>query len=88
MHSDAAVVGLQAMHVLNGEWSWFLWGAGYQASIDAIFVAAGFAITGSSALTLMLVPLIGYLILVGLAFDVLRRAVSGRGGRACSRACR
>jgi hypothetical protein len=79
VHSDAAIVGLQAMHVLNGEWSWFLWGAGYQASIDAIFVAAGFAITGPSALTLMLVPLIGYLILVGLAFDVLRRRV-GHGG--------
>jgi hypothetical protein len=79
VHSDAAIVGLQAMHVLNGEWSWFLWGAGYQASIDAIFVAAGFAITGPSALTLMLVPLIGYLILVGLAFDVLRPRV-GHGG--------
>jgi hypothetical protein len=79
VHSDAAIVGLQAMHVLNGEWSWFLWGAGYQASIDAILVAVGFAITGPSALTLMLVPLIGYLILMGLAFDVLRRSV-GHGG--------
>ena len=79
--SDAAVVGLQAMHILHGEWSWFLWGAGYQASLDAALVAAGFAITGPSALTLMVVPLIGYLILVGLTYDVLRRAV-GRGGAA------
>lgn len=79
--SDAAVVGLQAMHILRGEWSWFLWGAGYQASFDALLVAAGFAVTGPSALTLMVVPLIGHLILVGLAYDVLRRAV-GRGGAA------
>jgi hypothetical protein len=75
VHSDAAIVGLQAMHVLNGEWSWFLWGAGYQASIDAILVAAGFAITGPSALTLMLVPLTGHLVLVGLVLDLLRRSV-------------
>ena len=56
VNSDAAVVGLQAMHILRGEWSWFLWGAGYQASFDAALVAAAFAITGPSALTLMAVP--------------------------------
>ena len=50
MNSDAAVVGLQAMHILHGEWSWFLWGAGYQASFDAVLVAAAFAVTGPSAL--------------------------------------
>jgi hypothetical protein len=75
VNSDAAVVGLQALHILRGEWSWFLWGAGYQASFDALLVAAGFAVTGASALTLMVVPLVGHLILVALAFDVLRRAV-------------
>ena len=81
MNSDAAVVGLQAMHILHGEWSWFLWGAGYQASFDAALVAAAFAVTGPSALTLMAVPLIGHLILVGLVYDVLRRVV-GRGSAA------
>jgi hypothetical protein len=83
VNSDAAVVGLQAMHILRGEGSWFLWGAGYQASFDAVLVAAGFAITGPSALTLMLVPLIGHLVLVGLAYDAVRRALGpavGRGG--------
>ena len=82
VNSDAAVVGLQAMHILRGEWSWFLWGAGYQASFDAVLVAAGFAITGPSALTLMAVPLIGHLILVGLAYDAVRRAVGPAVGRA------
>jgi hypothetical protein len=79
VNSDAAVVGLQAVHVLRGEWSWFLWGAGYQASFDAALVALGFAVTGPSALTLMAVPLLGHLVLLGLTYDVLRRAV-GRGG--------
>lgn len=80
VNSDAAIVGSQAMHILHGEWSWFLWGAGYQASFDAALIAAAFAITGPSALTLMVVPLVGHLILVGLAYDVLRRVVGG--GRA------
>src|SRR4051794_32382730 len=75
VNSDAAVVGLQALHILHGEWSWFLWGAGYQASLDAALIAAAFAITGPSALTLMVVPLIGHLILVGLTYDLLRRAL-------------
>lgn len=83
VHSDAAIVGLQAMHILDGEWSWFLWGAGYQASLDAVLIAAAFALTGPSALTLMVVPLVGHLILVGLAYDVLRRAV----GVGCALIC-
>ncbi len=79
--SDAAVVGLQAMHLLRGEWSWFLWGAGYQASFDAVLVAAAFAVTGPSALTLMAVPLVGHLVLVGLTHDVVRRAIGAPAGR-------
>ena len=82
VNSDAAVVGLQAMHILRGEWSWFLWGAGYQASFDAVLVAAAFAITGPSALTLMAVPLIGHLVLVGLTYDAVRRAIGPAVGRA------
>lgn len=73
VHSDAAIVGLQAMHLLRGEWSWFIWGAGYQASLDALLIAFGFALTGPSALTLMAVPLIGHLLLTFFAFDCLRR---------------
>lgn len=76
VHSDAAVVGLQAMHLLRGEWSWFIWGAGYQSSWDALVVALGFALTGPSALTLMLAPLAGHLLLTGLTFDCLRRRLS------------
>ena len=34
-NSDAAIVGLQAMHILRGERSAFLWGSGYQTSADA-----------------------------------------------------
>jgi hypothetical protein len=71
VHSDAAIVGLQAMHMLQGETSRFLWGAGYQGSFDAWVVAAFFALGGPSPLTLMLAPLFGHLLLCFFAWRVL-----------------
>ena len=73
VHSDAAIVGLQAMHILQGEWSWFLWGTQYESSFEAALAAAGFAFTGPQPLTLMLVPLLGYLVLCSLTFVMLQR---------------
>lgn len=75
VHSDAAVVGLQAMHVLRGEWSWYLWGAGYQGAIDPLLTSLVFAFTGPSPLALMVIPLFGHLLLTWLAFDVLRKRI-------------
>lgn len=71
-HSDAAVVGLQAMHLLRGEWSPFLWGSGYQTSVDAMVAALGFLFTGPSAVTLMASSLAGHIVLTWLCFDALR----------------
>ncbi len=73
VHSDAAIVGLQAMHMLHGELSFFLWGAPYQGSLDAFFIAIGFALAGVSALALMLVPFAGHLLLTAFAFGVVQR---------------
>ncbi|HLL85481.1 MAG TPA: hypothetical protein VK420_22610 [Longimicrobium sp.] len=75
VHSDAAIVGLQAMHLLKGEWSWFIWGAGYQGWFDAGVVALFFAVMGATPLALMLAPLSGHLLLTGFTFDVLRKRV-------------
>jgi hypothetical protein len=73
--SDAAIVGLQAMHILRGEWSPFLFGSGYQTSVDS-FVAAGFfVVLGPTPLALMLSTFVGHLALTGLAFATLRRHV-------------
>ena len=72
-HADATIVGLQALHILRGEWSWFIWGTNYQSALDALLVALGFAITGPRPLTLLLVPLCGHLLLIGLTFATLRR---------------
>ena len=76
LNSDMAVVGLQARHILHGEWSWHLWGAGYQSSVDALLTAAVFALIGSSPLAFEIVPVIGHLAIVGLAFAVLRSKFS------------
>lgn len=73
LSSDPAIVGLQALHMLRGEWSWFLWGAGYQGSFDTLVLAVIFALVGSTPLTIMLGPLLGYLIVIALTFDILKR---------------
>jgi hypothetical protein len=73
-NSDAAIVGLQALHILqHRELSPFLWGSGYQTSAD-VFVAAGFfAVAGPTPLALMLSALTLHVIATWLVFSTLRR---------------
>jgi hypothetical protein len=71
--SDAAIVGLQAMHALRGETSWFLWGSGYQTSMDAFVAAAFFRALGVTPIALMLSTFTGYLLLIGFAYATVRR---------------
>lgn len=52
-NSDAAVVGLQARHVLAGELSPMLWGSRYQTSADALWAALVFAFVGPGPRALM-----------------------------------
>jgi hypothetical protein len=73
VNSDAALVGLQAMHMLRGEWSWLLWGVGYQSSLDSILTAGAFALFGASPGVLMAVPTVLHGVVTALAFLVLRR---------------
>ena len=72
-NSDAAVVGLQAMHLLRGEASPFLWGSGYQTSVDAAVAALVFLFTGPSPLALMASTLAEHILLTWFVFDALRR---------------
>lgn len=78
IHSDAAIVGLQAIHILKGEWSPFLWGVAYQSSFDAFAMAAMFAIFGSTPLAAMMTPLVGHMALTALVFATIRRHASRR----------
>jgi hypothetical protein len=74
--SDSAIVGLQAMHILRGEWSPLLFGSGYQTSVDSFVAAGSFAVLGPTPLALMLSTFLGHLALLGLAFATLRRHVT------------
>lgn len=77
-HSDAAIVGLQAMHFLNGETSRFVWGVTHQGAFDVWVVAAFFLLGGPTPLMLMLAPFVGHLVLSCVLFALLRRLLSGR----------
>ena len=72
-NSDAAVVALQAMHMLRGELSPFLWGSGYQTSADSLVAAFFFAVLGPSPLVLMASSLSLHVLSTYLVFAVLRR---------------
>jgi hypothetical protein len=73
--SDAAVVGLQAMHLLRGEWSPFLWGSGYQTSVDSFVAAFFFLFTGPTPVALTASTLAGHIVLTWLSFDAVRRGL-------------
>jgi hypothetical protein len=72
-NSDAAVVGLQAIHILRGELSPFLWGSGYQTSADAFVAALFFLVLGPKPIALMLSALTLHVIATLLVFATVRR---------------
>ena len=72
-NSDAAIVGLQAMHMLRGEVSPLLWGSGYQTSADAGVAALLFAVLGPAPVVLMLSSLTLHVVSTLLVFAMLRR---------------
>jgi hypothetical protein len=75
-NSDAAVVGLQALHILRGEHSAFLWGSGYQTSVDAYVAAAFFAVFGKAPVVLMLSALTLHVLATFFVWGSLRRHFS------------
>lgn len=83
VNSDAAVVGLQAMHLLKGEWWPQLWGTTYQGSLDPILAALIFLATGPTPFGLYLVPLLGACAAIALWFDLLRRKLHPWAALAC-----
>ena len=73
--SDAAIVGLQARHILRGEWSWFLYGSGYQTSVDSAVAALFFALFGATPLALLVSTLAGHIAATCFAFATLTRRI-------------
>ncbi len=63
-HSDEAIVGLMARHILQGERPTFFYGQAYMGSLDAWLVALGFQLFGDSVLTIRIVQSVLYLLIV------------------------
>ena len=67
-HSDEAIVGLMARHILAGEPPTFFYGQAYMGSLDAWLVALGFRAFGESVATIRLVQALLYLGVVASAY--------------------
>jgi len=81
--SDGAVVGLQARHLLGGEWSWFIWGTNYQASFDAVVHALAFSVFGASPFVMVCDTLFAAMLMIVLAFLLLERHVGASAALVC-----
>ncbi len=75
-NSDAAIVGLQARHILHREWSPFLWGSGYQTSADSTWAALWFLACGKTPIALMLSSLSLHVALTLFVYCTLRRRLT------------
>lgn len=71
--SDEAVSGLVARHMLDGEWSTFLWGQTYGGTAEAILTAGLFAVFGTNLFIFKLVPIVVYAVACVLAWRIGRR---------------
>ncbi len=67
-HSDEAIVGLMARHILAGNPPTFFFGQAYMGSLDAWLVAAGFRLLGESVMTIRIVQALLYLGVVASAY--------------------
>lgn len=84
INSDAAVAGLQAMHILKGEWAFRLWGTSYQGIVDTALIALAMKIFGPKPIAVLSVPFVGVLVMIALVFDVLRRRMHPVAAAACT----
>lgn len=76
-NADEAIVALMARHILGGELPLFFYGQSYMGSLDAVLVAAGFLLFGSSIWVVRLVQ-VGLYAFMLLTTAFLSWRLSGR----------
>lgn len=84
VNADEALVGLMALHLLEGEWSTFFWGQSYGGTIDVILLAPVIALLGVTRMTLQVVPLLESIVATVLVWAVSRRSLGPGGGLTAS----
>ena len=67
---DEALVGIQAEHILHGEFPAYFYGQVYMGSLEAYFVAFLFAIAGPSVWVLRIEPILLSLVVVWLTWKL------------------
>ena len=67
-HSDEAIVGLLARHILAGERPIFFMGQAYMGTLDSWLIAVGFRLLGESVMAIRLVQSALYLLVVASAY--------------------
>lgn len=77
-HSDEAVLGLMARHILQGHRPIFFYGQLYMGALDAYLIAASFAIFGQTVLAIRLVQVILYLATLGTTYGLAWRITHNR----------
>jgi 4-amino-4-deoxy-L-arabinose transferase-like glycosyltransferase len=80
LNSDEAVIGLMAMHLLDGEFSTFFWGQDYGGTLDVILAAPFVWLFGPTRMALQLVPVLQSIAATALVALVARRILGWRGG--------
>ncbi len=70
-HSDEAIVGLIAKHILDGQHRAFFWGQAYMGTLNAYPIALGFALLGESVATIRIVQTALFAVSVGMGFATL-----------------
>jgi hypothetical protein len=76
LNSDVAIVGLQARHILRGEFAPFLWGSSYQSSADSFYAAAWFLLLDATPFALVFSSLSLHLLLTTLVYVSLAKVLS------------
>lgn len=88
IESDEAIVGLMAKHFLEtGSMPIFYYGQSYMGSLEPLFVALAFTITGVGNVGLKLVPLCFSLIHIYLVYRLSLRFTSVSGARVAALLC-
>lgn len=72
-HSDHAIFGLMAKHILEGKPMIYYYGQGYMGPMDSWMAVLLFLIGGMNLFTLQLAPMMFYLLFLVVNFYLLRR---------------
>ncbi len=68
IEGDEVLTGIQAQHILRGDFPIYFYGQPYMGSLEAYFIAPILALLGSSSWTLRIEPVLLSLLLVGLTW--------------------